>query len=88
MLYVEFSERYSFSRGSALYTNENGYPPDGLDDIFAFTLPENETHRNEISAIRFNGRDHVCHTRPVRPIPQEDDCFENVWREFRERKSL
>ena len=85
---VEFSERYSFSRGSALYTNENGYPPDGLDDIFAFTLPENETHRNEISAIRFNGRDHVCHTRPVRPIPQEDDCFENVWREFRERKSL
>ena len=22
--------------------------------------------------------------RPVRPIPEEDDFFENVWREYRE----
>ncbi len=26
--------------------------------------------------------------RPVRPIPQEDDFFENVWRTFRENKNI
>jgi len=26
--------------------------------------------------------------RPVRPIPEDDDFFENVWREFREHKNI
>ena len=27
-------------------------------------------------------------TRPVRPIPQEDAFFENVWRSYRENKNI
>jgi succinate dehydrogenase/fumarate reductase flavoprotein subunit len=27
-------------------------------------------------------------TRPVRPIPQEDAFFENVWREYRQNKNI
>jgi len=26
--------------------------------------------------------------RPVRPIPGDDDFFENVWREFREHRNI
>ncbi|MCW5954078.1 MAG: hypothetical protein KIT69_17645, partial [Propionibacteriaceae bacterium] len=30
----------------------------------------------------------VFRWRPRRPIPEDDDFFENVWREFRERGAV
>jgi succinate dehydrogenase / fumarate reductase flavoprotein subunit len=26
--------------------------------------------------------------RPVRPIPEDDDFFENVWRDYREHRNI
>ena len=35
------------------------------------------------------GAGHVgFHWRPRRPIPSDDDFFENVWREFREHGAV
>ena len=30
----------------------------------------------------------VCRWRPVRPIPKDDDFFENVWRGYRENGNV
>ena len=82
---TDFSEAFHFSRGSALYTDRNGTAPKDLQDIFAFTLPETDTHRKIVQTVQRSADGFRCHYRPVREIPPEEDCFETVWQEFRER---
>ena len=71
------------SRGSALYHDNNGrHPYKELPEAFTFTLDDGSKD-NLIQEMSY--KDGVCtfNWRPVRPIPQDDDFFENVWREFR-----
>ena len=82
---VDFSLIYGFSRGSALYTDSKGTAPQGLDEVFSFTLPENESHIGMIQTVELWDGDYRCSSRPVRQMPPESDCFETVWQEFRER---
>ncbi len=81
---LDFAKNQKISRGSALYTDENGEAPDGLEDIFAFTLPESEAHKKIIRSVRLCGGDLICARRIVRKMPPEDESFETVWREYRE----
>ena len=72
------------SRGSALYTDmAHGTKPFAqLPDTFTFAL--DETENPLIQELWYeNG---VCKTvwRAPRPIPEDDDFFENVWRSYRE----
>lgn len=70
------------SRGSALYTDPQGRKPyPQLPDAFTFALADGET--SLIQELWYE--DGSCHIewRSPRPIPQEDDFFENVWREYR-----
>ena len=72
------------SRGSALYTDLTGgtKPFAQLPDTFTFALDETEAPL--IQELWYeNG---VCKTdwRAPRPIPEDDDFFENVWRSYRE----
>lgn len=85
---IDFAKKNAFSRGSALYTDEKGDAPMGLEDIFFYSLPEKESHRRVIQSVELKGVDFFCSRRFVRKMPAEEDCFEKVWSDYRERKGL
>ena len=71
------------SRGSALYHDINGKRPyRELPEVFTYSLDDGSKD-GLIQEMSY--RDGKCSFtwRPVRPIPKDDDFFENVWREFR-----
>ena len=76
------------SRGSALYTDLTGgvRPFAQLSDTFTFALDETESPL--IQELWFE--DGTCRTgwRAPRPIPEDDDFFENVWRSYRETENV
>ena len=76
------------SRGSALYTDLTGgvKPFAQLLDTFTFALDETEAPL--IQELWFE--DGTCKTdwRAPRPIPEDDDFFENVWRSYRETGNI
>ena len=76
------------SRGSALYTDlTGGVKPFGqLPDTFTFAFDETESPL--IQELWFE--DGTCRTawRAPRPIPEDDDFFENVWRSYRETGNI
>ena len=72
------------SRGSYLIADEHGEKPHPtLPESFRYSL-EDRGLGEQIQEIEY--RDGVCQTtwRQVRPIPEEDNWFEKVWREYRE----
>ena len=72
------------SRGSALYTDPQGVKPFAqLPDAFTFLLDDG-TRGNLVQEVRLVDGKCCFNWRPVRPIPEDDDFFENVWRAFRE----
>jgi succinate dehydrogenase/fumarate reductase flavoprotein subunit len=83
---MDFAKNQKISRGSALYTDEDGEAPEGLEDIFAFSLPESEAHKKIIRSVQLSGGELICSRRIVRKMPPVDESFETVWREFRERR--
>ena len=84
---IDFSKKQKSSRGSALYSDQDGEEIEGLEDIFRFTLPEKDSHKKVIQSVEMRGKDFFCSRRFVRKMPAEDDCFETVWREYRERRT-
>ena len=76
------------SRGSALYTDLTGgiKPFTQLPDTFTFALDKAEAPL--IQELWFE--DGTCRTswRAPRPIPEDDDFFENVWRSYRETGNI
>ena len=65
------------SRGSCIITDKN--------EIFSF-LSDDGTLFSKIQEVRFIQQN--CHFtwEDVRPIPQNEDWFENVWREVRTKQ--
>ena len=85
---VDYRAHGGKSRGSALYTDrKNGTKTFAhLPDTFTFALDKNE--QPLIQELRYeNG---ICKTdwREPRPIPEDDDFFENVWRSYRETGNI
>ena len=66
--------------GSALYYDERGEKPRGMEELFRFSMaqPTEQLQETLPTATGF-----ACHWRPVRPIPQKDDFFETVWNTYR-----
>lgn len=75
----EYLKHGGKSRGSAIYTDET--------DVFDFTT-DNGERDGVIEQLYCEGNDIYCTERPVRPIPNETDSFENVWRGYRENKNI
>jgi len=76
------------SRGSALYTDKSGSKPyEFLPDTFTFLL-DDSSRADEVQQVTYT--DGVCkfNRRKVRPIPKDDDFFENVWRGYRENQNI
>jgi hypothetical protein len=70
------------------YTDENGDAPMGLEDIFFYSLPEKDSHKKVIQSVELRGTEFFCSRRFIRKIPIEEDCFEKVWSDYRERMWL
>ncbi|MGV8850500.1 MAG: FAD-binding protein [Propionibacteriaceae bacterium] len=83
------------SRGSVLYTDGAGGLPlageDGpeldLPEVFRFTLEDGLTDVIQESVWEGSGEP-AFEWRPVRPIPEDDEFFENVWRHYRDDKNV
>lgn len=76
------------SRGSALYTDPRGekaYP--SLPDTFAFTLDDG-SRGGQVQQTAWLGGQCANIWRAVRPLPEEDDFFENVWRAYRQNENV
>ena len=84
---IHFAENASGTRGSALYTDPRGEKREGLEEIFRFTPEKGETGKM-IQETRLENGAFACRFRPVRPLPESDDFFENVWKGFRENQNV
>lgn len=94
MMYIYSMKAYvsagGKSRGSAIYTSENGTAPEKMEDVFCFELDDGAlndrvfeiTYRSDLDG-GIGGA-----ARPVRPLPEGGGFFENVWRDYRETKNI
>lgn len=84
----DYLARGGKSRGSALYTDPDGEKPyDVLPDTFTFQL-DNGAGGGVIQEAVYQNDVCEMNWRPVRPIPEDDDFFENVWRSYRENGNI
>lgn len=80
----DYIEHGGQSRGSALYTDPDGEKPyEALPDTFRYRLDDG-TRGSLVQETCYRDGECVCSWREVRPIPENDNFFENVWRSFRE----
>ncbi|MBP5163155.1 MAG: FAD-binding protein [Spirochaetales bacterium] len=80
---IDYLQSGGKSRGSALYhDNEGRRPYKELPEAFTFSLDDGSKD-SLIQEMSYKEGECTFSWRPVRPIPQDDDFFENVWREFR-----
>lgn len=84
---LDFSEKVSGTRGSALYTDEKGGLRDGLDEVFRFT-PADPSYNSKVQQTVYSSGGCINIWRDVRPIPASDDFFEVVWQKYRENKNI
>ena len=71
----DYWETTAFTRGSAIYINtENKKNP--VDP------------KDKIQNIHYKNGNFSASYRTVRPIPENDGFFENVWRTYRENKNI
>ena len=84
---IDYAETVGNTRGSSLYYDENGKLRDGLEEIFRFTEEKGNT-RSKIQETILIENGFVSSWRDVRPIPQNDDFFENIWRQYRENGNI
>ncbi len=76
------------SRGSVIYQSPEGTRPyAALPELFACQMDEGELD-GQVQLAQY-GREGCRYTwRDVRPLPEKDDFFENVWRSFRENGNV
>lgn len=73
------------SRGGAIYAE--AMPEYKNGELKVAAVPERRETREEIVVTKQTNRGFETSSRRRRPVPETDDWFENVWREYRERLS-
>ncbi len=73
------------SRGSAMYLDPAGECILHLPEVYRFRL-DGEEHAHVVQELRLNGAACAVTWRPIRPMPEEDESFERVWKAYRERR--
>ena len=84
---IDYSETIGDTRGSSLYFDKNGELREGLEEIFRFTEEKGDT-RSKVQETVLTDDGFVSYWRDARPIPQNDDFFENIWRSYRENGNI
>ena len=84
---IDYSDTVGDTRGSSLYFDEKGELREGLEEIFRFTGEKGDA-RKKVQETVLCEDGFTSSWRNVRPIPEDDDFFENVWRQYRENKNI
>ncbi|MBN2852737.1 MAG: oxidoreductase, partial [Clostridia bacterium] len=88
----EFIEKGGRSRGSYLISDEKGMKPlDKLSDDFKFTLDSGELLKKAcVTGLTIKDGKPSCEFEweDIRPIPSEDNWFENVWNAYRRNEII
>ena len=84
---INYANTVGDTRGSSLCYNQNGSLRHGLEELFRFT-EENGDTRTKVQETVLTDSGFKSYWRDVRPIPESDDFFENVWRSYRENKNI
>jgi hypothetical protein len=85
---ADYVDQGGLSRGSALYTDPADQPPDPRDGAWQtaagvrFRL-DGGAWDDRVQSVVWTPAGPVCRWRPRRPLPDDDDVFENVWRDYR-----
>ena len=84
---ADFAHSAGASRGSSIYCDALGSKPQGLEECFRFrSVPKVCADKVQYGYLQDSGCD--IRWRQVRPLPENDDFFENVWRTYRQNKSV
>lgn len=84
---IDFSETVGETRGSALLCDKQGELQEGLEELFRFRSGNNPVFGKIQQVVKTKDGFKVS-WREVRPLPEEEDFFENVWRGYRENKNI
>ena len=84
---IDYSGTVGDTRGSSLNFDKKGTLRNGLEEIFRFTEEKGNT-RSKVQEMVLTENGFLSSWRAVRPIPQNDDFFENIWRQYRENKNI
>lgn len=84
---IDFTETVGKTRGSALYYNANGEKGEGLEEQFRF-ISGGTVAGERVQEVYLENGTPLAAWRDVRPLPADDDFFENVWRRYREDKNV
>jgi len=84
---LDYGKTNPDTRGSSLCYREDGDLRKGLEEMFRF-LTEQGSTRGKVQETVRDENAFICTWRPVRPIPSDDDFFENVWRVYRENGNV
>lgn len=82
-----YAETVGDTRGSSLCYDPNGNLRPGLEELFRFSEEDGQT-RIKVQETFWNGSGFSSAWRDVRPIPQNDDFFENIWRSYRKNRNI
>ena len=85
--FLDYAETVGGTRGSALYYTPDGALREGLSEMFRLKA-EHQAAKDKIQTVTQKDGKITCTWRPVRPIPELDGFFENVWRSFRENGNV
>ena len=81
---IDYARVGGKSRGSALYTDLTGTKPYAqLPDTFTFNVDDGGLDE-DIQTIRYSGGAYMSAWRKRRPIPENEDFFEVIWKNYRE----
>ena len=84
---LDYGKIVGATRGSALYTNAEGTLREGLEECFRF-ISQPKAFADQVQQGGLAEEDCSFRWRPVRPLPGNNDFFENIWRTYRENGNI
>ena len=85
---ANYQETGGKSRGSAMYHDAEGMKIfDGMDETFRFSL-DDQGLDEKIQEIELTPEGTEAFWRTRKPLPVEEDFFENIWKTYRENENI
>ncbi len=84
---ADYAEAQEGSIGSALYCDGEGSLCPGLEEVFRFR-PARTGQEDQIQRVCLEQNEYIVSWRKVRPLPENENFFETVWRQFRENGNV
>lgn len=84
---IDYIDTVGLTRGSALYYDADGSLREGLEESFRLRTGD-AAFADRVQEVALLGDTFVSTWRDVRPIPENNDFFENVWRQYRINRNV